>query len=435
MREGLLLGISHILTNSPYFIFACALFWRERRRSVWATVLPFAALVLAHGASDFFLTAFYTGNVWWLPIQFISFCVGSLALLLLVFRITFAKALYSFLLLRAVYTALLYIVLNAFMLAHPGEYIGFDSTPLYTLAAVLVIVAVFPFLWRYFTGRLRTAFSELDEKTIRQLCIPPVLFFALDQCYSTIRNTLEYDSLQTAAIFVLMLGTGLATYYVNLRMAMESWQRARLESEMENQLTLQAQHYMQLTETIEHTRAARHDLRHHLSVITAYVRKDDKTGLETYLDEYISGIPDESFVPYCGNHAVDAVARHYLTMAKDAGAKLDVRLQVPHDAGIPDSDLCIVFGNILENAAESCIGQESGQPFIHARCETIGCRMTFTVDNSGSESKGSKPDRYKGEGIGLRSVQAVVEKYNGTLEFVRDREVYKTSVFLLIPDA
>jgi|GEM_PF-3523300 len=61
--------------------------------------------------------------------------------------------------------------------------------------------------------------------------------------------------------------------------------------------------------------------------------------------------------------------------------------------------------------------------------------MTFTVDNSGSESKGSKPDRYKGEGIGLRSVQAVVEKYNGTLEFVRDREVYKTSVFLLIPDA
>jgi len=60
--------------------------------------------------------------------------------------------------------------------------------------------------------------------------------------------------------------------------------------------------------------------------------------------------------------------------------------------------------------------------------------MVFTVDNSGSETntKG-KASRYKGAGIGLSSVRAVAEKYNGIVEFSRDWKVYKTSVILLIP--
>lgn len=435
MREGLLLCVSHILTISPYFILACALFWRQRRRSARATVLPFAALVAAHGASDFLLTFLFKSNAVWLPIQFISFCVLSLALLVAAFRITFAKALYSFLLLRAVYTAILYIVLNVIMLAYPGERIHFDSSPLYTLAATLAMGAAMPFLWRFFTGRLRAAFAELDNKTIRQLCIPPVLFFALDNCYSVIRDTLEFESFQTAAIFLFMLVTGIATYYVNLRMVMESWEQARARSEIEKQLALQTQRYRQLTEAIEHTRAARHDLRHHLSVISAYVKNDDKIGLETYLAEYIGGIPDEPLAPYCENHAVNAVAQHYLTMAKDAGAQIDARLQIPQNAGIPDSELCIIFGNILENAAESCARQGSGRRFIHARCETAGGRMVFTTDNSCGETESkAKTARYKGEGVGLHSVSAVAEKYNGTVEFYREGEVCKTSVILLIPD-
>jgi hypothetical protein len=426
MCEGLTLGISHILTNAPYFILACALFWGQRRRSARATVLPFAAFVFAHGLSDFLLTAFYSGNFWWPPLQFIIFCAGSLVLLLVVFRITFARALYSFLLLRAVYTALLYVVLNAFMMARPGEYIGFDRTPLYTLAAVLAMGAVFPLLWRYFRGRLRAAFSQLDEKTIRQLCIPPVLFFLLDQCYSAIRDTLEHKSFQTAAIFILILCTGIVTYYVNLRMAMESGEQARLQSEMKNQLALQAQHYGHLTESVERARAARHDLRHHLSVISDYAGKGDAAGLRAYLDEYIGGIPDEPLTPYCANHAVNAVAQHYLAMAKQAGAQLDIRLRLPQDAGIPDSDLCIVFGDVFENAAQSCARQEDARRFIRARCETAGGRLVFTADNSVSGSEG--------EGIGLRSVRAVAKKYNGSAEFAREGDTYKTSVILLNPD-
>ncbi|MDR1588741.1 MAG: GHKL domain-containing protein [Oscillospiraceae bacterium] len=371
------------------------------------------------------LTTLYTGGAGWLTVQFILFCVGSVMLLFWMYRISFDKALYTFLMFRAVYTAILYIVLNAFRLALPGQYIGFGQTPLFTLAVLMATGAAFPFLWRYFTGRLRAAFSELDGKTIRQLCIPPVLFFILDQFYSMIRDSLGYDSYQTAAIFIFMLLTGLATYYVNLRMVMDSARRARREAELHTQIALQAGRYEQLAENMERTRQARHDLRHHLSVINAYIEKDDRAELETYLREHIGRLPEEDEPPVCQNLAVDAVVRHYLARARAAGAELDARLTLPQNAGVAGADLCVVFGNVFENAALAVERQTKGQKYIKARCQTSEGKIVLTVDNS------TNPKEKSGAGVGQESVRAAAERLGGTARFERGEGVYQTSVLLL----
>jgi hypothetical protein len=280
-------------------------------------------------------------------------------------------------------------------------------------------------LWRYFTGRLCAAFSELDEKTIRQLCIPPALFFILDQFYSAIRDSLGYDSSQTAAIFLFMLLTGLATYYVNLRMVMDSARRARRESELHTQLALQAGRYEQLADSIERTRQARHDLRHHLSVINAYMEKNDRAELETYLREHMERLPEEDEPSVCQNLAVDAVVRHYLARARAAGAEVDARLTLPQNAGVAGADLCAVFGNVFENAALAVERQTFGQKYISARCETGEGKIVLTVDNSTNPKEKSVP------GIGQESVRTVAERLGGTARFAQGAGVYRTSVMLL----
>lgn len=56
----------------------------------------------------------------------------------------------------------------------------------------------------------------------------------------------------------------------------------------------------------------------------------------------------------------------------------------------------------------------------------------LSADNSGDAVASSgKTDRYKGMGVGLRSVRAVVEKHGGSLDFRKEDGVYKTSVILL----
>jgi len=435
MSEILRLALCIFAINAPHYVLCSAPFFPDlkvKRRTV-ITMILITGVVMSAGYSllinlvdDWrqfsmsFLTTFYVIYLF----QYKRY-----------FNISIFKLLYIFFMVQAYSTMLnaaSRFISNRIFPEHAAQ-VGGTS---YTLIVVALMLATYPFLFLFFKNTFSRVFHEYPDRGFWKLCITPALFFVIIMIYTAVFLSQGYSGFDLFLLFLLILLTGLITYYLTLRTGVDLSKSIQARTEMEGQLALQAQHYRQLTETIEHTRAARHDLRHHLSVISAYLKKDDRIGLQAYLDEYIGNIPEESVAPYCGNYTVDAVARYYLTMAKDVGAEIDVRIKMPQDAGIPDSDLCIVFGNILENAAESCIGQESGQPFIHARCETTGGRLVFTVDNSGSGSKGkSKPDRYKGKGIGLRSVQAVADKYNGMVEFTREQEVCKTSVILLIPDA
>ena len=87
-------------------------------------------------------------------------------------------------------------------------------------------------------------------------------------------------------------------------------------------------------------------------------------GLAAYLAEYRQNLPSENELQVCGNYTVDVLVRYYLQQAKEAGAEVDVKLELPADTGIKDTDLTIVFGNLFENAVHSVIGQSGGRRFI-----------------------------------------------------------------------
>ena len=193
---------------------------------------------------------------------------------------------------------------------------------------------------------------------------------------------------------------------------------------MENQLALQAERFEQLAESVEQSRRVRHDLRHHMSVISAYLEADNQTALMGYLADYTGSLPADDDPPYCLNLSVDAVVRHYLSRARNDGAVPDIRLQLPQRAGVSDADLCIVFGNIFENAALAVERQTEGEKFIMARCETDENKMVLTVDNS------VDPLEKPREGIGLQSVTVVAERNGGGALFERNEGVFQSSVQL-----
>ena len=302
----------------------------------------------------------------------------------------------------------------------------------YTLIVLGLMAVTYPMLFLFFKNRFTKVFRQYSDKGFWRLCITPLLFFVINLILTAMIQGRSFSNADLFVLYLIIMLTGLITYYLTLRAGVDMAESSEARSEMEKRLALQAQHYLQLTERVEHTRAARHDLRHHLSVILAYVERADRDGLAKYLEDYLGHMPEDAIAPLCGNYAVDAVAQHYLQMAREAGAELSIRFQIPNNAGIIDSDLCIVFGNILENAAESVANQTEGPRFITARCEAKNGRIVLTVDNSGGEPTGGKAaEPFKGLGIGLRSVRAVADRHGGSLTFERVGDVYKTSVMLM----
>jgi len=200
------------------------------------------------------------------------------------------------------------------------------------------------------------------------------------------------------------------------------------------QLSLQEETYAKLNERIIEAKMARHDLRHHLSVIDAYLKEGESERVRQYLDEYQSGLPDDAEFTVCENYAVNVIVQHYMLLAKTEGVTVTADLNLPQETGIANSDLCIIFGNCLENALEAC-HRIAGQPYIHVKSELRRNMLVILMDNSFDgnikrDGEAFLSSKRSGRGIGVSSVQAVAKKYSGAAKFEFTETVFRVSVML-----
>lgn len=206
----------------------------------------------------------------------------------------------------------------------------------------------------------------------------------------------------------------------------------------EQLLALQGAQYEALSKNIEQTKAARHDLRHQLTVIRSYSEDGDTAKLADYLNTLIGSIPDRPIAVYCENAAVNAIVSHYAALAEKSGIALSVKLSMPkHMERISDTSLCVVFGNLLENAIEACDRMSEGEKFIHLNSRLQYSTLTISMDNSfdgnirrhNARLRSSKRTDY---GTGTTSITAVAEKHGGGASFDADGTVFKASVYVRV---
>jgi hypothetical protein len=201
------------------------------------------------------------------------------------------------------------------------------------------------------------------------------------------------------------------------------------------QLEFQNEHYNTLQSHIAETKQARHDLRHHLSAFKAFIDSGETEKLTAYINEYENSLPDDTDITFCENYAVNSILRHYIGMTRNVDIHVCAKLHLPENAGVSDSDLCIVFGNCIENAIEACRKIEDGEKFIKIDAGLTGEMLTITIDNSFNgavtEINGVfMSQKREGKGIGISSVKAVVQKYNGVARFEAKGNVFQASIML-----
>lgn len=427
--ESLRVFFFSFILNAPYYLLCCVPFLqklRVKKRTLVSMMLLTTFFVAVYYAVRNYLLP---GKGWIDTLALLLFYVIYFLQYMKYFDISLPKLLYIFLVVQA-YSNILSITakfIDTSLYPQDAEIIA--AVP-YGLLVLLMLALTYPVLYRFFSGRLSKAFHDLAGSSFWLLCVTPLLFFVVNMLFTATFVRYGFSDKQIFLIYLLVLITGFITHFITLKSVMDAARGARLEADnknMELQLALQAQNYERMMENIRQTRAARHDLRHHLAVIGAYIEQDDKAGLAGYLEVYKTSLPEEQDVPVCGNYAVDIVVRHYLAGIRQEGAVIDMQLALPCETGFSDSDLCIVFGNLFENAANSIRKQESGSKFLHARCSLREGKLVLIMDNStGSGEK-------KEAGIGLSSVAAVAEKYGGGVRFEQDGNVYRSSVMLLSP--
>jgi len=242
------------------------------------------------------------------------------------------------------------------------------------------------------------------------------LFFRIGQDVSSV-SMLLLTFCQAAAMFIVTVRKMETTAAENAILKQSA-------DMIEKQLAIQQGHYSEIMELVDRDNKARHDFRHHLTVMKRYYHSGESKKLISYLDDLSAGMPSPYEKILCENFAVNAVTVYYLSLAENEGVETDVKLDIPEETGnIPAMDMIVIMGNLLENALNACRRMKNGNKYIRVRSNIKGNFLGIEVTNSFDGQHGS-------EGIGLSSVKAVCEKHGGFAEFEIKADVWKVDVMM-----
>lgn len=267
--------------------------------------------------------------------------------------------------------------------------------------------------------------------------ILPILFISLN-LFLIPRNCdiLEQGRLRqlyTVASFVLLILL-LLFYLLFYHMAESLNRNDRLR--MENQfLSMQQVRYDSLLATTRQIQQARHDLRHHFHILQSLAGQGDLEGVLNYLEQAQGNIPAGE-LGLCQNTVADSVAGYFAALYKEHGIPLAFKLDLPHKLPVPDTDLCSVLSNLLENAMEASLKTTpENQNVKVSACLHSGNMLLLSVENSYDGEVQEKDgvflsSKRPGEGIGLQAVRHTAEKNGGYCRFLYGNGVFCANVIL-----
>ncbi len=249
----------------------------------------------------------------------------------------------------------------------------------------------------------------------------------------------KYSALFQAGLFLFVISMA-AFSGVSLR----SLYTLRIRNlELENEVKLQEQtiaaqkkHSEMLLGHYEEIRRQRHDIRHHLRTLSDLIRRGESPKALEYIRSLADTVPDYSPERWCENDAVNATLSCYAQMAREKGIRLDIRTQIPRgNTGMSDTGLCVIFGNLFENALEACLRMRDGNRFISLRSAVKGENLFIAMDNSFDgdvrmTEEGALSSKRPGEGTGLRSVRSLAEANRGSASFRAMGNVFRSEVYV-----
>jgi sensor histidine kinase regulating citrate/malate metabolism len=138
-----------------------------------------------------------------------------------------------------------------------------------------------------------------------------------------------------------------------------------------------------------------------------------------------------------GNVMVDAILNSKISLAKSKNINISAKATVPNNIEISEIDLCVIIGNLIDNAIEACLKQPNEMDrFIRVYIGKLKEQLYISVSNSvGSDIKKSgktylSTKNSDTRGFGLMRVDRIAEKYSGYVNRQNEEGVFATEVML-----
>lgn len=196
-------------------------------------------------------------------------------------------------------------------------------------------------------------------------------------------------------------------------------------------------HIQEIDDLYHKIRGWRHDYHNHIQVMIAYLELGKTEEMKKYLRDLDRDLSTIDQVIKTGNIMVDSILNTKISIAEKYNIKVDADAVVSDKVAISDIDLCVIIGNLMDNAIEACttIGDEEKR-FIRIYIAEKVDQFYIYVSNSFEGKLNKKGSRYfttKGErehGYGIIRIDRIVDKNQGMINRQSEKNIFATEIIL-----
>lgn len=195
-------------------------------------------------------------------------------------------------------------------------------------------------------------------------------------------------------------------------------------------------HYTEVENMYREMRGWRHDYRNHIQTMKVYAANGDLEAVERYLDLLDNELCAVDPQIKTGNAMTDAILNSKLSLARSKGITVKADAHIPVALSISELDLCVILGNLFDNAIEASLALPPEQRMIRVYMDMKNTQLyiSFTNVTAGKKMKkigGRFPTtRGDGHGFGLMRIDQIVERHDGYISRNSEDGAFTTEILL-----
>ena len=191
-------------------------------------------------------------------------------------------------------------------------------------------------------------------------------------------------------------------------------------------------YYAEVENMYTKMRGWRHDYRHHIQAMKVHAANGELASIVSYLDMLDDDLTNVETVVKTGNRMADAILNSKLSLAAEREITVRTDTNIPVALSMSELDLCIVIGNLMDNAMEACMELPAEKRLIRLYMEMKGNYLYLALTNTagGRKKQSFKTTKGSGRGLGISRIDAIVKKYGGYVTRASEDEAFSTEVLL-----
>ncbi|MEG0291788.1 MAG: GHKL domain-containing protein [Anaerovoracaceae bacterium] len=276
--------------------------------------------------------------------------------------------------------------------------------------------------------------NYFDSLYIIKFCSVPVFYNILNYSLGRYSPTPELIPIK-----ILLFCSAVAAYYLTITIFRNTKNIEEIQKDrdlIKVHLDAADEQISVLSVSQEQAAIYRHDLRHHLRLISGYISSNDTQGALDYIHEVQSDIEAVTPKKYCANNTINLILSSFYNKTAQVGIDLDMTIDLPDELPFPETEICAILSNALENAIIASSKLLPGKATITLSSSIHKGNLLIKLQNPFRGPVKLAPTNDEGfnnkHGFGIKSIKLLTEKYNGYCSFDASEPIFTMKVVLPI---